>query len=103
MRRTYRKILKHQLCAPLVHVLPSIRLPDRVGSIRFLVESATYRIERPVTQIVQYPTYGHCYPLCPRCKRSLEREYVSFCDCCGQKLNWDRIDDAKILVAPIIE
>lgn len=83
--------------------LRSIRLPDREMGIRFFVDAASYRMERSVTRWVQYPTYGYCYPLCPRCNRSLEREYVSFCDRCGQKLNWDRIDEAKILVAPIIE
>lgn len=83
--------------------LPFIKLPDRENSIQLLAEAVTYRIERPVTQIVQYPTYGHWFPLCPRCKISLEREYVSFCDRCGQKLNWDQFDDAKILVAPLID
>lgn len=83
--------------------LPFIKLPDREGRIQFLAEAVTYRMERPVTQIVQYPTYGHCFPLCPRCKISLEREYVNFCDRCGQKLNWDQFDDAKILVAPLID
>lgn len=28
------------------------------------------------------------YPVCPRCGIMLEREYVRFCDNCGQKLEW---------------
>lgn len=31
------------------------------------------------------PTY---YPVCPRCKRTFEREYQKFCDRCGQRLAW---------------
>lgn len=83
--------------------LPFIKRPNQESRISFLVYAASYRIAIPVTRIVRYPTYGYCYPLCPRCGQSIEREYVSFCDRCGQKLSWDKIDDAKILTAPIIE
>lgn len=31
---------------------------------------------------------SHTYPVCPRCGIILEREYVKFCDNCGQKLDW---------------
>lgn len=83
--------------------LPLIKPPDRERRIQFLAEAVTYRMERSVTQIVRYPTYGYCYPLCPRCRSSLEREYVAFCDRCGQKLSWDRFCDAKILDAPLTD
>lgn len=83
--------------------LLSIKLPDQKYSFGFLLNAASYRVAIPVTKIVKYPTYGYCYPLCPRCGQSLEREYVSFCDRCGQKLSWDKIESAKILTAPIIE
>lgn len=83
--------------------LQSIKPPDQAQGLRFLIYAASYRIALPVTRLVRYPTHGDCYPLCPRCKKSLEREYVSFCDRCGQKLSWDRFDDAKILTAPIIK
>ncbi len=29
------------------------------------------------------------FPVCPRCRCSIERDYQSYCDSCGQKLNWD--------------
>lgn len=83
--------------------LNSIRLRDKEKTVGFFIDAISYRIALPVTKIVQYPTYGYCYPLCPRCKNSMEREYMRFCDRCGQKINWDHLDNAKIVVAPIIE
>ena len=80
---------------------PLTKLPEQMYRIRFLLHAASYRIAFPVTQMAQYSACGACYPLCPRCKRSMDREYTSFCDRCGQKLSWDKLDDAKILTAPI--
>lgn len=31
---------------------------------------------------------GDSFPVCPRCACTIEREYMCFCDRCGQKLNW---------------
>ena len=31
---------------------------------------------------------GDCYPVCPRCGLTLERDYQAFCDRCGQHLGW---------------
>ncbi len=30
----------------------------------------------------------YSYPICPRCRITLEREYQCFCDRCGQALDW---------------
>lgn len=30
----------------------------------------------------------YVYPVCPRYKTTLEREYQCFCDRCGQALDW---------------
>lgn len=53
-----------------------------------------YRIEIPVRQRVYYANVS-AYPLCPRCGRSLNREFMHFCNLCGQKLGWDEyvVDD----------
>lgn len=83
--------------------LPSIRLPEQDQRIGFFIDAASYRVARPVTKLVRYPMHGYCYPLCPRCKKCMEREYVSYCDRCGQKLNWDKIEEAVILTAPMID
>lgn len=51
----------------------------------------SYRLSLMVTEIIIYAD-GYTYPVCPRCKNTLEREYQSYCDRCGQKLNWDNFD-----------
>lgn len=47
----------------------------------------TYRAPLPVTKIRTFAN-GNTYPICPRCVNTLDREYMSFCDRCGQKLSW---------------
>ena len=64
-------------------------------SIRLLTETVTYRVSLPVTKVVAYT--NDTYPVCPRCAISLNREYMSFCDRCGQKLNWGLFDHAKVV------
>ena len=64
-------------------------------SIRLFAEVVAYRIPLPVTKVIAYT--NDIYPICPRCEVSLEREYMSFCDRCGQKLNWDYFDHAKVV------
>ena len=64
-------------------------------SVRLFTEVITYRVPMHVTKVIAYT--NSVYPICPRCEVSLEREYMSFCDRCGQKLNWDFFDHAKII------
>ena len=40
------------------------------------------------------------YPVCPRCKLTLDREYQRFCDRCGQRLDWSRYDKAVVILKP---
>lgn len=49
---------------------------------------------KPVRQEVTiYSAFGDTsYYLCPKCGILLEREFVHYCDECGQKLNWHRIE-----------
>lgn len=63
--------------------------------IHLLLEALAYRAPLPVTKVIRH-TYGNTYPVCPRCAMNLEREYMSFCDRCGQKLNWDLFEYAKV-------
>ena len=63
-----------------------------------LEDAFTYQIPMEVTQILKRLN-GDCYPVCPRCKMTIEREYMGFCDRCGQKLGWTKLEDA-VLVYP---
>ena len=37
------------------------------------------------------------YYVCPKCKITLEWEFMDFCDRCGQKLDWDGCENAKVI------
>lgn len=63
---------------------------------RLFIKAVSYRIPLPVTKVIVY-TGGISYPICPRCAMGLEREYMSFCDRCGQKLNWDLFEHARVV------
>jgi hypothetical protein len=59
-----------------------------------LLLSPTYRIPMTVAEIHIFR--DRClYPLCPRCKITMEREYQSFCDRCGQRLDWNNFENVK--------
>lgn len=52
---------------------------------------ASYRRGMPVTEmrVSCSPFYGETgYYVCPRCSITMEREFMAFCDRCGQKLDW---------------
>lgn len=59
-------------------------------------EAVTYRIPLPVTEIMLFPN-GDAFPICPRCRRTLDREYQNYCDRCGQFLDWKYFSRAKVI------
>lgn len=63
------------------------------------ITSFLYRIPLPVSEVLQF-SEGYCYPICPRCDRTLDREYMNFCDRCGQRLSWEFFDFARVIHAP---
>jgi hypothetical protein len=64
-------------------------------------ELKSYRIPMQVKELRYYPSYPdlYTYPLCPRCGTPLDREYIMFCNHCGQALGWDMISNAIIVIA----
>lgn len=60
----------------------------------YLAEAVSYRVPRRVKEVIFY-LYEGFYPICPRCQRSIEREYMAYCDRCGQRLSWNRFSSAK--------
>ena len=65
-----------------------------------LLCQASYRAEMCVTEvrICKSPYLGETgYYVCPRCHITLEREFVTFCDRCGQKLSWKGYKKAKVI------
>lgn len=65
---------------------------------RGLQELISYRNPMQITEITVYhdSNFGYVgYYVCPRCKASLARDFMSFCDRCGQKLSWKDYKKAK--------
>lgn len=52
------------------------------------------RRTKPVTEyvILQSGLRNDLYYLCPGCRIHLPREYMQFCDCCGQRLGWKHLE-----------
>ncbi len=57
----------------------------------------SYRKVMLVNEVMVFDTwFGKTgYYVCPRCKITMEREFMSFCDRCGQKLDWKYYRKAK--------
>ena len=75
------------------------RLPHLVVILaKHLYALAAYRRMMPVREYILYPSYfgtESAFFLCPRCNITMEREYQSYCDRCGQRLGWRSIEKAK--------
>lgn len=65
----------------------------------FFLSAISYRIPLSVRKNLLLES-GDSYPICPRCDDLLDREYMTFCDCCGQKLAWNLWEFATELHAP---
>lgn len=64
-----------------------------------LISAILYRLPLPVTKVLVF-FRGDNYPICPRCDCTLDREYMRFCDRCGQCLSWELFDCVKVVHAP---
>lgn len=67
----------------------------RKRSANLFIDALTYRVPLHVTKVMAYA--NTTYPVCPRCTTSLDREYMNFCDRCGQKLSWTFFKYAQII------
>ncbi len=67
--------------------------------LAFLMALASYRFAMPVTELMEFETGRRkdYYYVCPRCGITLEREFVAYCDRCGQHLDWKGYKKVKIV------
>ena len=73
-----------------------IPIKVRKGTRERIAEIAiSYRIPLEVAKVVMYPN-GISFPECPRCKVTIEREYMRFCDRCGQRLGWKKFNHVVV-------
>ena len=62
-------------------------------------EAALYRTPMRVREIMVFPAMRGrpAFAVCPRCGITMEREYVAYCDRCGQCLSWRDFKKAIIV------
>lgn len=60
----------------------------------------SYRVPRRITRLRQYCRYG-TVAVCPRCGNALDRDYMGYCSCCGQRLSWKKVKEATVVDVPI--
>jgi hypothetical protein len=65
------------------------------GGIKRIAEAVSYRVPIVVSR-VRYYGDNDAYPICPRCKLTIDREYMAYCDRCGQRLDWSMIEYARV-------
>ena len=68
--------------------------PDIFSNLLLIL--AGYRMKMPVTEVMLFPD-GSSYYVCPRCHITMEREFMHFCDRCGQRLDWKGYKKARIV------
>ena len=63
-------------------------------------QELSFRKPMPVTHIrcFRYLSGVTGFPVCPQCGITMEREYQSFCDRCGQRLDWKGFSKATIIL-----
>lgn len=65
-----------------------------IHAVYDIIIAPSYRIPKTVKKIYVYP--DNCFfGVCPRCNNSIDREYQTFCNCCGQRLDWSKLDEAE--------
>lgn len=57
---------------------------------------SSYRRQMPVTEVMIFPD-GTAYYVCPRCHITVDREFMGFCNRCGQHLGWKGYKKAKVV------
>ncbi len=93
--------------APTIHTLEKLcvgfdRTPNELLIPSLIRTPISFRDPMPVTHIRCY-RWAHGltgFPVCPRCAITLDREYQSYCDRCGQHLDWSNFHKATIILPP---
>ena len=59
------------------------------------VTAESYRTPMQVTKLRKYRYTS--YYICPRCNVTMEREFMAYCDRCGQCLSWKNYRKAVVI------
>ena len=77
------------------------RMPNELLGFTTADKELAYRLGLKVDHFRResfYPGSFTTFAVCPRCQGCIEREYLSYCPLCGQKLNWDSYEHATLLL-----
>ena len=87
----------------LISYLKDTKLSDtsKIGKrehkkIQQIILELNTREEKIVTE--KRLLYNSMFCICPNCNTSIEREYQSYCDRCGQKLKWGSLKKISIKI-----
>lgn len=61
-----------------------------------LAHFMSFRMELPVKEVMIFSN-GDAYYVCPRCRITLEREFMAYCDRCVQCLGWKKYKQADVI------
>ena len=75
--------------------LPEVSFSPPFFWRRFML-FAEYRTELLIKEVLVFPN-GYAYYICPRCGMTLEREFMAYCDRCGQHLGWKGYKKARVV------
>ena len=67
----------------------------KISAVNNEVSAESYRLPMPVTHVRKYRDTA--YYICPRCKITIEREFMAYCDRCGQCLDWKTYKTAIVV------
>lgn len=59
----------------------------------------SYRRPMMVRELMVFPDMKQetSFYVCPRCRLTIEREFMGYCDRCGQRLDWAQYEQAQIV------
>jgi len=75
-------------------------LSEKQSTAIDLRQELRYRRPATVRKIFCYRgLHGlNSFPVCPTCDITMEREYQSYCDRCGQMLSWKDFEKAVVIL-----
>ena len=91
--------------SPTLRVLEGIcggfhQTPNEILQIYDASREILYRLPLQVNAVRAFSDGRLAFPVCPRCGQTMEREYQSYCDRCGQSLGWNGFHHAAVLQFP---
>lgn len=68
---------------------------SKSGFWNLLQAVLSFRQPMPIAEVKVL--LGSGYYVCPRCSLTMDREFMAFCDRCGQCLDWKHYKKARII------